>query len=95
MFRFLFIALFVALTSAFMAPVQPAKLSMSKVAMNEATRDAAPPPPAKSGWSLTMAGGQLTREMVKKAQQKAAKAAAGPDDSSGVPDDVKRYAKGW
>merc|ERR1719326_2383082 len=33
MFRFLLIALFVALSSAFMAPVMPSKVQMSKVTM--------------------------------------------------------------
>ena len=51
MFRFLLVALLVALTSAFMAPVMPSKLQMSKVAMSEggkgfgggeATRDPEP-----------------------------------------------------
>lgn len=50
MFRFLLIALCVALASAFMAPVMPSKLSASKVSMNggkgfgggEATRDPEP-----------------------------------------------------
>jgi len=42
MFRFLVIAMFIALTSAFMAPVAPrSMLSMSKVSMqvDEATRE--------------------------------------------------------
>jgi len=50
MFRFLLIALCLALASAFMAPVMPSKLRMSKAAMNggkgfgggEATRDPEP-----------------------------------------------------
>jgi len=48
MFRFLVIAMFIALTSAFMAPVAPrSMLSMSKVSMqvDEATRDA-----SKEAW---------------------------------------------
>ena len=51
MFRFLLVALLVALTSAFMAPVMPSKISASKVVMGEggkgfgggeATRDPEP-----------------------------------------------------
>ena len=50
MFRFLCIAMLLAVTSAFMAPVQPNKLTMSKIAMRggkgfgggEATRDPEP-----------------------------------------------------
>jgi hypothetical protein len=52
MFRFLVLALFIALTNAFMAPVMPAKLQSSKVIMQvhagqskfggEATRDPEP-----------------------------------------------------
>ena len=50
MFRFLCIAMLLAVTSAFMAPVQPNKLTMSKIAMSggkgfgggEATRDPEP-----------------------------------------------------
>ena len=51
MFRFLMIALFVAMASAFMAPVMPSKIQMSKVTMGEggkgfgggeATRDPEP-----------------------------------------------------
>ncbi len=50
MFRFLLIALVLALTSAFMAPALPSKIQQSKVTMNEgkgfgggeATRDPAP-----------------------------------------------------
>lgn len=53
------------------------------------------PTAPKSGWSLTLAGGRLTKEMREKAQKKEAKAYAGPDDIKGVPDDLKRYAKGW
>ena len=42
MFRFLLIALFVAVASAFMAPIGvSSKVTMSKVAMNDATRDSA------------------------------------------------------
>ena len=41
MFRFLMLALFVAFTNAFMAPVLSSKVSMSKVRM-DATRDPAP-----------------------------------------------------
>merc|ERR1719387_1330128 len=50
MFRFLCIAMFIALSAAFMAPMTPSKLTMSKVSMNggkgfgggEATRDPEP-----------------------------------------------------
>jgi hypothetical protein len=51
MFRFLMLALFVAMTSAFMAPVMPSKIQMSKIQMGEggkgfgggeATRDPEP-----------------------------------------------------
>ena len=51
MFRFLMLALLVAMTSAFMAPVMPSKLSQSKITMGEggkgfgggeATRDPEP-----------------------------------------------------
>uniref|UniRef100_A0A7S0PYM9 Uncharacterized protein n=1 Tax=Coccolithus braarudii TaxID=221442 RepID=A0A7S0PYM9_9EUKA len=80
--------------------------AVSPVRMNGVVMNAEPPrtsamvgkvvPTApKAGWSLTMAGGQLTKEMLRKAQQKAAKEYAGPDDISGVPDDLKRYSKGW
>ena len=44
-----------------------------------------------------MAGGIRTREDVIKAQAKAAKSYLGADDAStdGLPDDLKRYGKGW
>ena len=40
MFRFLFLAMMLAITSAFMAPAMSPKLSMSKLRMDESTRDA-------------------------------------------------------
>ena len=56
----------------------------------------APTSAPKSGWSLTLAGGSLSREMLEKARAKAAKTYAGPcDTAGGMPDDLKRYNKGW
>mmetsp|Transcript_21505 Transcript_21505/g.43559 ORF Transcript_21505/g.43559 Transcript_21505/m.43559 type:complete len:92 (-) Transcript_21505:346-621(-) len=87
MFRFLLVALLVALTSAFTAPL--ASKVGSSIVMNaaEATRDSAsaiqqsqttgqvvPTKKApKSGWSLTMGGGTRTIEDVYADQKKAAK----------------------
>ena len=60
-----------------------------------AARFVPPSSAPKSGWSLTLAGGNLSPDMLEKAKAKAAKSYAGPDDSSGTPDDMKRYGKGW
>lgn len=88
MFRFVVLALLVALSHAFMAPVAPAA-QRSSIVMQEGRK--AP----KSGWSLTMGGGQMTVEDIYKAQEKAKKSyeksAVGGDGES----DLSRYQKGW
>lgn len=49
-----------------------------------------------SGFTLTMAGGHRDRSDVIKAQKKAVKGYLGADDiGDGLPDDIKRYGKGW
>ncbi len=67
-----------------------APLRVAVVSMNGAEPVKAP----KSGWSLTMAGGERTVEDVYKAQQKAAKS----EDiyAQREPElDLKRTEKGW
>jgi len=84
MFRFLLLALFVAFASAFHSPM--AARSQLDVSMNEA------PKAPKSGYTLTMAGGQRTVADVYAAQKKAAKAEALKNE---VELDIKRTQKGW
>jgi len=70
----------------------------------DATRDSStllrgavvPTKAPSSGFTLTMAGGHRDRSDVIKAQKKAVKGYLGADDiGDGLPDDIKRYGKGW
>ena len=74
------------------APMRTTVLAMQ--ADPAATRDASPPKAPKSGFTLTLAGGQRTMEDVRKAQRKAAKsmdiyAKTAPEL------DLKRTESGW
>ena len=74
------------------APMRTTVLTMQ--ADPAATRDASPPKAPKSGFTLTLAGGQRTMEDVRKAQRKAAKsmdiyAKTEPEL------DLKRTESGW
>lgn len=92
MFRFLLIAFFLALATAFVPPLSvarsPLNLKMSEIVKAEEVK--AP----KSGWSLTMNGGARTIDDVRKAQEKAAKSYA-VRVSGDVEVDTKRTEKGW
>ena len=74
------------------APMRTTVLTMQ--ADPAATRDASPPKAPKSGFTLTLAGGQRTMEDVRKAQRMAAKsmdiyAKTAPEL------DLKRTESGW
>ena len=90
MFRIVVLALLVALSSAFVAPFAPAQRSM--IVMQEQPEKKAP----KSGWSLTMAGGQRTVADVYEARDKARKAyektTMGEDGKSDL---TMKVYKGW
>ena len=103
MFRSIVLALLVALSSAFMAPFVPAA-QRSMIVMQEQPTGMRTPAPAgtpmkkapKSGWSLTMAGGQRTVADVYEARDKARKAyektTMGEDGKSDL---TMKVYKGW
>merc|ERR1719352_1520324 len=104
MFRFLMLAMFVALTSAFMAPVMPSKLQSSKITMQvhagqskfggEATRDPEPtvydPNDPKGKQQAIYKAESFADYLARRNAENAYEAPSAPEESTRDPEESTR-----